>query len=534
MTFSSTTQNGDATIATQADALATDLPETAVAAEAVVPSGEAFAALGLAPEIVSALVAAGFTGPTPVQEKAIPAAISGRDLLVSSPTGSGKTAAFMLPAIQRFSAARAAQLAAAAAKPAAAGARVEERRRPQFQPARPSLLVLTPTRELAMQVTTAAEQFGKNLRKLRCVSVLGGVPYRQQLALLAKQPEILVATPGRLLDHIERGRIDLSQLQMLVLDEADRMLDMGFIDDIETIVAATPATRQTLLFSATIDQKISSLTKRLLNDPVAIEIARGTQQKANIAQSILWVDDRAHKDRLLSHLLSDESLDQAIVFTATKSDADMLAGRLSDEGFSSAALHGDLPQGARNRTLNALRERKVRVLVATDVAARGIDVPGITHVFNYDLPKFAEDYVHRIGRTGRAGRSGTAISLAHHAEAQAVKRIERFTHQPLPVSVIVGFEPRRSPSSSAPRGGARGSGRPFGSGGGNAGARGGYAGNRGTGTGGGGGYAGRSGNGGGGNGGGYAGRSSSGGGYAGRSASEGYGRRRDGGSSDRG
>ncbi|WP_347554471.1 DEAD/DEAH box helicase [Robbsia sp. KACC 23696] len=528
MTFSSTTQNGDATIATQADVPATDLPETAVAAEAL-PSGEAFAALGLAPEIVSALVAAGFTGPTPVQEKAVPAAISGRDLLVSSPTGSGKTAAFMLPAIQRFSVARAAAQAAAA-KPAAGPRAETERRRPQYQPARPSLLVLTPTRELAMQVTTAAEQFGKNLRKLRCVSVLGGVPYRQQLALLAKQPEILVATPGRLLDHIERGRIDLSQLQMLVLDEADRMLDMGFIDDIETIVAATPATRQTLLFSATIDQKISSLTKRLLNDPVSIEIARGAQQKANIAQSILWVDDRAHKDRLLSHLLNDESLDQAIIFTATKSDADMLAGRLSDEGFSSAALHGDLPQGARNRTLNALRERKVRVLVATDVAARGIDVPGITHVFNYDLPKFAEDYVHRIGRTGRAGRTGTAISLAHHAEAQAVKRIERFTHQPLPVSVIVGFEPRRTPSmSSAPRGGARG--RSFGNGGGgSAGAgRGGYAGNRGTGTGGGGGYAGRSGNGGG-----YAGRSGSGGGYAGRSASEGYGRRRDGGSSDRG
>jgi len=527
MTFSSTTQNGDASIAPQAAMLsATDLPEMAVTPDTA-PSGEAFAALGLAPEIVSALVAAGFTKPTPVQEQAVPAAISGRDLLVSSPTGSGKTAAFMLPAIQRFSVARAAQ--AAAARPAAGTARPEaERRRPQYQPARPGLLVLTPTRELAMQVSTAAEQFGKGLRKLRCVSVLGGVPYRQQLALLAKQPEILVATPGRLLDHIERGRIDLSQLQMLVLDEADRMLDMGFIDDIETIVAATPPTRQTLLFSATIDAKISSLTKRLLNNPVAIQIAQGAQQKANIAQSILWVDDRAHKDRLLSHLLNDESLDQAIIFTATKSDADMLAGRLSDEGFSSAALHGDLPQGARNRTLNALRERRVRVLVATDVAARGIDVPGITHVFNYDLPKFAEDYVHRIGRTGRAGRTGTAISLAHHAEAQAVKRIERFTHQPLPVSVIVGFEPRRTPSTSgAPRGGARG--RSFGSGGGAG--RGGYAGNRGTGTGGGGGYAGRSsGNGGGG---GYAGRSSNGGGYAGRSASEGYARRRDGGS-DRG
>jgi len=513
MTFSQSTQNDDAinASATNDDATVAAATEAtaAAAAAAIVVSGEAFAALGLAPEIVSALIAAGYTAPTPVQQQAIPAAISGRDLLVSSPTGSGKTAAFMLPAIQRFSAAA---LAAAGASrgPRAEG---ENRRRPVQQAARPGLLVLTPTRELAMQVTAASEQFGKGLRRLRTVSILGGVPYRQQLALLAKQPEILVATPGRLLDHLERGRIDLSQLQMLVLDEADRMLDMGFIDDIETIVAATPATRQTLLFSATIDGKISSLTKRLLNDPMRIEIAQRPEQKANIAQSVLWVDDRAHKDRLLSHLLADTTLDQAIVFTATKSDADLLANRLTDAGFSSAALHGDLPQGARNRTLNALRERKVRVLVATDVAARGIDVPGITHVFNYDLPKFAEDYVHRIGRTGRAGRTGTAISLAHHAEVQAVKRIERFTHQPLPVSVIVGFEPRRTPSmSSAPRGrtgagagaGGRGkpsygggagrpssgSGRPSGNGGGGEWSRGGNSGS-GRPSGSGGGYAGR-------------------------------------------
>ncbi|MGI4855310.1 MAG: DEAD/DEAH box helicase [Janthinobacterium lividum] len=496
MTFSQSNQNDDAIIAPIAT---TDSAPEVVAAPA---TGEAFAALGLAPEIVSALIATGYTVPTAVQEQAIPAAISGRDLLVSSPTGSGKTAAFMLPAIQRFSEAA----LAAAAAPRAPRVEGEARRRPVQQAARPGLLVLTPTRELAMQVTVASETYGKHLRRLRTVSILGGVPYRQQLALLAKQPEILVATPGRLLDHLERGRIDLSQLQMLVLDEADRMLDMGFIDDIETIVAATPASRQTLLFSATIDGKISSLTKRLLKDPIRIEIAQRPEQKANIAQSFHWVDDRAHKDRLLSHLLADTSLDQAIVFTATKSDADLLANRLTDAGFSSAALHGDLPQGARNRTLNALRERKVRVLVATDVAARGIDVPGITHVFNYDLPKFAEDYVHRIGRTGRAGRTGTAISLVHHAEAQAVKRIERFTHQPLPVSVIAGFEPRRTPSmSTAPRGRARpsgapgagrkpsfggGAGRPSGSGGGDwnrgsssgprSGSGGGYAGRRDT------------------------------------------------------
>ncbi len=316
-----------------------------------------------------------------------------------------------------------------------------------------------PTRELALQVTTAAATYGKHLRRLRCVSILGGVPYRQQLELLSKNPEILVATPGRLLDHLERGKIDLSQLQILVLDEADRMLDMGFVDDIEAIVALTPADRQTMLFSATLDGKIGSLTERLLRNPERIEITRTAGTPTNITQSIHWVDDRAHKDRLLEHLLADRQLDQAIVFTATKSEADQLAGRLSDAGFASAALHGDLPQGARNRTLRALRERKVRVLVATDVAARGIDVPGITHVFNYDLPKFAEDYVHRIGRTGRAGRTGTAVSLVHHAEFQAVKRIERFTRQPLPVNVVAGFEPRRAPPTN---GGARPGGRPGG------------------------------------------------------------------------
>ncbi|MEA3099587.1 DEAD/DEAH box helicase [Caballeronia mineralivorans] len=421
-----------------------------VAAAIAVQTGPSFESLGLSPEIVVALTAAGYQVPTPVQQRAIPAALAGRDLLVSSPTGSGKTAAFMLPAIERFSQLEKAK-AAAPREPHDPNARPARRQQPV---ARPTMLVLTPTRELAMQVTAAATTYGKHLRRLRTVSILGGVAYGQQLMLLAKNPEILVATPGRLLDHLERGRIDLSQLQMLVLDEADRMLDMGFIDDIETIVAATPASRQTLLFSATIDGKISSLTGRLLKNPERIEIIQKLEAQNNIAQTVHYVDDRDHKDRLLDHLLRDAGLDQAIVFTATKSDADQLAIRLSDAGFESAALHGDLPQGARNRTIRALRERKVRVLVATDVAARGIDIPGITHVFNYDLPKFAEDYVHRIGRTGRAGRTGTAISLVHHAEQGALKRIERFVRVPLNVSVIVGFEPRRS----APAGG--GGGRP--------------------------------------------------------------------------
>jgi superfamily II DNA/RNA helicase len=421
-----------------------------VAAAIAVQTGPSFESLGLSPEIIVALTASGYQVPTPVQQRAIPAALAGRDLLVSSPTGSGKTAAFMLPAIERFSQLEKAK-ASAPREPHDPNARPARRTQPV---ARPTMLVLTPTRELAMQVTAAATTYGKHLRRLRTVSILGGVAYGQQLMLLAKNPEILVATPGRLLDHLERGRIDLSQLQILVLDEADRMLDMGFIDDIETIVAATPATRQTLLFSATIDGKISSLTGRLLKNPERIEIIQKLEAQNNIAQTVHYVDDRDHKDRLLDHLLRDAGLDQAIVFTATKNDADQLAIRLSDAGFESAALHGDLPQGARNRTIRALRERKVRVLVATDVAARGIDIPGITHVFNYDLPKFAEDYVHRIGRTGRAGRTGTAISLVHHAEQGALKRIERFVRVPLNVSVIAGFEPRRS----APAGG--GGGRP--------------------------------------------------------------------------
>ncbi|WP_321925385.1 DEAD/DEAH box helicase [Paraburkholderia guartelaensis] len=486
---SSNTQSPLDAIADQALGLsAADASVEAPAQAADVTDGAAFAALGLSPEIVSALIAAGYKAPTPVQERAIPVAIAGRDLLVSSPTGSGKTAAFMLPAIERFAQIQKAQAAQPREpRPQGANGQQADRRQRRPQPvARPGLLVLTPTRELAMQVTTAASTYGKHLRRLRTVSILGGVAYGQQLMLLAKNPEILVATPGRLLDHLERGRIDLSELKMLVLDEADRMLDMGFIDDIDTIVAATPETRQTMLFSATLDGKIASITGRLLKDPERIEIVRKVEANSNIAQTVHYVDDRDHKDRLLDHLLRDESLDQAVVFTATKMDADQLAGKLADAGFESAALHGDLPQGARNRTIRALRERRVRVLVATDVAARGIDIPGITHVFNYDLPKFAEDYVHRIGRTGRAGRSGTAVSLVHHAEQGALKRIERFVRSPLPVNVVEGFEPRKAPPANrgfggrGRPGGGNGGGRRFGNGNGKPGgygARGGNGGN---------------------------------------------------------
>ncbi|PZX22723.1 modular protein:DEAD/DEAH box helicase (N-terminal); ATP-DEPENDENT RNA HELICASE (C-terminal)(rhlE-like) [Cupriavidus phytorum] len=440
-------------------------PSAAVAAPAV-DSG--FAALGLDAAILRALSDLNYNSPTPVQAQAIPAFLAGRDLLVSSQTGSGKTAAFMLPAIQRISEMPAPQ------RPTEPAKRMKGKR-PRPAPAQPALLVLTPTRELALQVTEAAAKYGRNLRRIVCASILGGMPYPKQLAMLAKMPDILVATPGRLLDHIDAGRIDLSALQMLVFDEADRMLDMGFADDIDAIVNATPAARQTLMFSATLDARIAQLASRQLKDPQRIEIAAARADQSHIEQRLHFTDDMSHKERLLDHLLRDASLKQAIVFTATKRDADSLAERLSDTGFSAGALHGDMTQGARNRTLTALRRGNLRVLVATDVAARGIDVPDITHVVNFDLPKQAEDYVHRIGRTGRAGRSGIAINLVNHNDMFQWKRIERFTNNRVDASVIEGLEPRRSPKPRSNFGGKPGGGRGDfrGNGGGNGGYRGG-------------------------------------------------------------
>ena len=409
-----------------------------------------FEALGLHASLVKAVTEAGYLKPTAVQEQAIPAAIGGRDLLVSSQTGSGKTAAFMLPSLNKFANTEPAPMGRTPAQEAqAAKARGE---RVRFKPAQPKMLVLTPTRELALQVTTATEQYTTSMRRIRAVSILGGMPYPKQMQLLSRNPEILVATPGRLIDHMESGKIDFSQLEILVLDEADRMLDMGFIDDIEKIVAATPSTRQTMLFSATLDGVVGNMARRITTDPMTIQIASAGNRHENIVQRVHFVDDLSHKNRLLDHLLRDESMDQAVVFTATKRDADMIADRLNIAGFAAAALHGDMHQGARNRTLDGMRRGSVRVLVATDVAARGIDVPTITHVVNYDLPKFPEDYVHRIGRTGRAGRNGTAISLVNHAENMNIRRIERFTRQPIPVNVVEGFEPKRS---AAPRSAAR-------------------------------------------------------------------------------
>ena len=357
--------------------------------------------------------------------------MAGHDLMASAQTGTGKTAAFILPALQKLS--------------------VESAVRGKG----PRILVLTPTRELAQQVSDAANKYGKNMR-VKVVSILGGMPYPLQNKLLSGFVDILVATPGRLIDHIERGRIDFSRLEMLVLDEADRMLDMGFIDDVERIAAATPATRQTLLFSATLEGAIGNLAMRLLKSPKRISVAAAQARHENIEQRLMYVDDMAHKNRLLDHLLRDVDLNQALVFTATKRDADSLADELSAAGHAAAALHGDMNQRERNRTLLNLRRGNVRVLVATDVAARGIDVAGITHVINFDLPKFAEDYVHRIGRTGRAGASGIAVSFASNRDAMNLKKIERFTGQPIKTHTIEGMEPKFKPrpASSQPRSGA--------------------------------------------------------------------------------
>ena len=390
-----------------------------------------FNELGLSEAIVRAVTEQGYSTPTPIQKQAIPAVLAGGDLLAGAQTGTGKTAGFTLPILHRLS--------AAGEQPASASRFIRT-------------LILTPTRELAAQVEESVRTYGKYL-KLTSAVIFGGVGIHPQIKVLKQGVDILVATPGRLLDHMQQGTINLSRVEILVLDEADRMLDMGFIDDIEKIVDATPEGRQTMLFSATLDGVVGNMARRITKNPLVIQIAGSSNKHENITQRVHFVDDLSHKNRLLDHLLRDETLDQAVVFTATKRDADTIADRLNIAGFSAAALHGDMHQGARNRTLDGMRRGQVKVLVATDVAARGIDVPTITHVFNYDLPKFPEDYVHRIGRTGRAGRNGLAISLVNHAEGMNVKRIERFTKQLIPVNVIEGFEPKKT--ASAPRSSAR-------------------------------------------------------------------------------
>jgi len=386
-----------------------------------------FESLNLHPTILRAIEEAGYTTPTPIQAQAIPDVLAGRDLMASAQTGTGKTAAFTLPALNLL------------ATPHESKSRG------------PRILVLVPTRELAAQVNESARKYGKYIRA-RTVSIVGGMPYPLQNKLLSQPLDILVATPGRFIDHLDRGRIDVSRLQMLILDEADRMLDMGFMPDVERICEALPAERQTLLFSATLDGNIGRIARDILKNPKTIEVAQQKEKHANIEQRLHFVDDMTHKNKLLEHLLIAPEVNQTIIFTSTKRHADVLAEDLYAAGHKTAALHGDMTQGARNRTLTKLRHGDVKVLVATDVAARGIDVAGISHVINYDLPKFAEDYVHRIGRTGRAGATGIAISFASNMDRHILRKIEQFTGQRMEPAVIEGFEPKRPMKMDAPGG----------------------------------------------------------------------------------
>ncbi len=379
------------------------------------------------PEVLRAVEDAGYTQPTAIQEQAIPEVIKGSDLFASAQTGTGKTAAFILPSLVRMA-----------------------ENAPKAQVTGPRVLILVPTRELATQVSKVATKYSKYLPKTKVVTIFGGSPYPIQNRQLSRPYEILIATPGRLMDHMERGRIDFSRLDTLILDEADRMLDMGFIHDVEAIASKTPSNRQTLMFSATLSPAIKKLSSKLLRNPVEICIEAEFNSKENIEQKLMQVDNLDHKYRLLDHVIADPELSQAIIFTSTKRQADLLADKLSDSGQKSAVLHGDMKQSARTRTIALLRSEKIKLLVATDVAARGIDVSTLSHVINFDMPQCVEDYVHRIGRTGRAGASGTALSFATDNDTQMVKRIEKFTSKKLTLCIVPGFEPKKK-SSSSPR-----------------------------------------------------------------------------------
>ena len=386
-----------------------------------------FKQLSLHAQILKAIEEMGHTTPTPIQAQAIPKVLEGCDLRASAQTGTGKTAAFILPALHKLMT-------------------------PSEHKSRgPRVLILVPTRELAMQVANEASKYSKYTSRIKTVCIYGGIPYPVQNRELSRPYEILVATPGRLIDQLERGRIDFSRVELFILDEADRMLDMGFIEPVEEIAAALPPERQTLMFSATLKGSVMNLSRSLLKNPIEISVAHDHDKHENIDQKIHNVDNIAHKYRLLDHYLADEKVSQTIIFTATKHQADQLTDRLHDLGHNVAALHGDMNQRQRTRTINSLRKSEIRILVATDVAARGIDVQTITHVINFDLPMSPEDYVHRIGRTGRAGANGIALSFAAPKDRHIVKRIEQFTGQRINFHVIPGMEPQEKKSFSGPR-----------------------------------------------------------------------------------
>ena len=376
-----------------------------------------FSQLGLAGEILRAVTERGYTQPTPVQQQAIPAVLAGGDLMAGAQTGTGKTAGFVLPILQRLSQA------------------------PAEKPARPRVraLILTPTRELCAQVEESVRAYGKYLR-LRSLALFGGVNIRPQITRLQQGVDILVATPGRLLDHVQQKTVDLSAVEILVLDEADRMLDMGFIRDIKKILALLPQGRQNLLFSATFSKEIRDLADGLLHEPALIEVAK-PNAAAELVEQLVYPVDRERKRELLSHLIRENNWYQVLVFTRTKHGANRLAETLESSGIPALAFHGNKSQGARTRALAEFKTGRLQVLVATDIAARGIDITELPHVVNYELPQVPEDYVHRIGRTGRAGSSGSAISLVCVDEHRLMRDIERLLGREVPRQIVPGFEP---------------------------------------------------------------------------------------------
>ena len=463
-------------------ALDAQAPAAADAAADAEAAPNPFAALGLAPELLAAVRDLGYTEPTAVQQRAVPLALGAQgegfnDLMVSSQTGSGKTAAFLLPVLhtllglqQEVAAREAAAWDAKVAAALAAGEPAPKRPRRKnpleprhFKPAVPGALVLCPTRELAQQVASDAIDLVKHCRGLRIASVVGGMPYQLQIARL-QNADLVVATPGRLLDLARSGQIQLGGVRFLVMDEADRMLDLGFADDLAEIHQLTAERQQTMMFSATFAPRIQQLAMRVMHDGGArvqkVQVDTPQQQHANIRQELYWADSPEHKRRLLDYWLRDPGIDQAIVFACTQIECEQLAEELQQTGFAAVSLHGALSQAVRNRRLSALREGRVQILVATDVAARGIDVPTITHVINFGLPMKAEDYTHRIGRTGRAGRDGLAVTLAEIRDRRRLGDIEQHTQQHFRPLTIDGLEPTRFfPPIQEPRDAARKAGR---------------------------------------------------------------------------
>lgn len=395
-----------------------------------------FAEFPLAESLQLALQDLGFTTPTPVQEQSIPAALEGKDLLVSSQTGSGKTAAFLLPTLNALA-------------DQDTFVPFKERMRAMTTPA---ILVLCPTRELAQQVSQDAIAFVRKMKGVRVAAIMGGMPFAKQIQQL-KGAQVVVATPGRLLDLVNRRQIKLDKVNALIVDEADRMLDLGFSEDLEAISDLAGNREQTLMFSATFADRIISLAERMMNSPERIAIETGHTTNTDVTQTLHWTDGFEHKKKLLTHWLSDETLDQAVVFASTQEDTDMLAEELAESGLSVVALHGAMPQSVRNRRLRSIREGKARILVATDVAARGLDVPTISHVINFGLPMKNEDYVHRVGRTGRAGRTGQAVTLATYRERGKIRALEEYLETRLNVSEIEGLEPSPPPARPSRKGG---------------------------------------------------------------------------------